>query len=56
MADVKTEKIDILKTELEQDLPHWLSPQQQHAGKHDEARKRNRQKWLDEQKRKQGKG
>jgi hypothetical protein len=43
-------EIDILAMEMEQKLPYWLSPQQRYAHTHDEARKRNRQRWLDEQK------
>jgi hypothetical protein len=39
-------KIDILKMELDEKLPHWLSPQARYSHRHDAARKRNREKYL----------
>jgi hypothetical protein len=38
-------KIDILKMELEQKLPHWLSPRGRFSGR-DAIRKKNREQWL----------
>jgi hypothetical protein len=48
---VETLKVDILQTELEQNLPYWLDPSQKNAERHAEIRAKHRQRWLDEQKR-----
>jgi GNAT superfamily N-acetyltransferase len=51
---VETLKVDILQTELEQNLPYWLDPSQKNAERHAEIRAKHRQRWLDEQKREKG--
>jgi hypothetical protein len=43
-------EIDILQTELEKKLPHWLDPTQRYPEKFDQIRNRNRARWLAEQK------
>jgi len=41
-------KIDILQMELDQKLPHWLSPAGKGKGSLADIRKRNRDKYLKE--------
>jgi len=43
-------KIDLLEMEMSKQLPNWLAPSQRYSGKHAAARKRNRDKYLANQK------
>lgn len=48
-------KIDILAMELEQKLPHWLSPSEKNPEAFEAIRRKHRDKWLAEQKKKREK-
>jgi hypothetical protein len=45
----KTEKIDIYGAELEQELPHWLSPAVRDSDKRAAERKRRHQQYQAEE-------
>lgn len=38
--------IDITHHELAKNLAHWLHPVERYFGKHEAARRRNREKWI----------
>jgi HK97 family phage prohead protease len=48
--EVEPIHVDILQMELDQKLPHWLDPSQRYFNKHEAARKKNRERYLAEQK------
>jgi hypothetical protein len=46
--DGQIRSIDILALELENNLPYWLSPQEQYSHMHDEARRAKHRAYMDE--------
>jgi hypothetical protein len=48
----EVEHIDILQMELDRKLPYWLDWSQTHPEQVDAIRRKNREKWLAEQKKK----